>query len=339
DDWTNLMGRLASAAFVLHPVAAWVLRRIEREREIACDDWVVAATGSAVHYAATLARLFEFCCTRRRELLATGMAHRSSNLGERIEILLRPRFHFSPGASLPRVSFCVADCLALLSFGVRMPGWITFAKDSTVAVAYNQDVLLSSLAGFSLSVLDHDGPVKFEYVRDSGRILCEGRVTRGRASGPFTVVLNPSFVSALQKMGYAAPHDDEAFSLVTSDVTLGYARSVRDTGLTSSVSDLIDLQDHGVSSDYVRAVRQEGFTNLTASDISNLRDHGVEPNYLKAIKAAGPNLSIDEIDSLYDHGVKPDYYKSMKATASQLSIEQIDSLFDHGVNPDSYKGF
>jgi hypothetical protein len=419
DDWTNLMGRLASAAFVLHPVAAWVLRRIEREREIACDDWVVAATGSARHYAATLARLFEFCCTRRRELLATGMAHRSSNLGERIEILLRPRFHFSPGASLPRVSFCVAACLALLGFAVRMPGWIAFAKDSTIAVGHNavaynqavpqsqipaarvtlaptlsparrvqssstppailtdqnktwrhawkltrhdsssnkvrlylisrdddgndrmnsQDVPLSSLSGFSLSMLDHDGPVKFEYVRDSGRILCEGQVTGGRASGPFTVVLNPSFVSALQKMGYAAPHDDEAFSLVTSDVTLDYARAIRETGLTSSVSDLIDLRDHGVSSDYVRAVRQEGFTNLTASDISNLRDHGVEPNYLKAIKAANPNLSLDEIDSLYDHGVKPDYYKSMKATAAQLSIEQIDSLFDHGVEPGSYKGF
>jgi hypothetical protein len=357
--------------------------------------------------------LLEFCCTRRRELLATGMAHRSSNLAGRIEILLRPRFHFSPGASLPRVSFCVAAGLVLLSFVVRMTGWIAFAKDSTVAVAYNQavpqsqistarialaatlsrahraqssaippiltdqdktwrhewklsrhdsssskvqlslivrdddgndrmntqDVPLSSLAGFSLSMLDHDGPVKFEYVRDSGRVLCEGRVTGGRASGPFTVVLNPSFVSALQKMGYAAPHDDEAFSLVTSDVTLAYARAVRDSGLTSSVSDLIELQDHGVGSDYVRAVRQGGFTNLTASDISKLRDHGVEPNYLRAIKAAGPNLSIDEIDSLYDHGVKPDYYKSMKATVPQLSIEQIDSLFDHGVEPDSYKGF
>jgi beta-lactamase regulating signal transducer with metallopeptidase domain len=414
DDWTNLTGRLAFAAFVLHPVAAWVLRRIEREREIACDDWVVAATGSAIDYATTLARLFEFCSTRRRELLATGMAHRSSNLGERIKILLRPRFHFSPSASLPRVFFCVAACLALLSFGMRMRGWIAFAKDST-SVAYNQavpqsqifaariglaaplsparrtqssaippatltdqdktwrhqwklrredsssskvrlsliirdddgndrtntqDVPLSSLAGFSLGVLDHDGPVKFEYVRDSGRILCEGRVTSGgRASGPFTVVVNPSFVSALQKMGYAAPHDDEAFSLVTSDVTLDYARAVKDTGLTSSVSDLIELQDHGVSSDYVRAVRQEGFTNLTASDISELRDHGVEPNYLKAVKAADPNLSISEIDSLYDHGVKPDYYKSMKAAAPQLSIKQIDSLFDHGVEPDSYKGF
>ena len=411
DDWTNLMGRLASAVFVLHPLAAWVLHRIKREREIACDDWVVAATGSALQYAVTLARLFEFCSLRRRELLATEMAHRSSSISERIELLLRPRFHFSPGASLPRVSICVAAGLALLSWGVRIPGWIAFAKDSTVEVVYkqavprpqisaarmatlspayraqssanlpttladqdktwrhewkirrddsssskvqlslisrdddgndrmnNQDVPLSNLAGFSLSVLDHDGPVKFEYVRDSGRIVCEGHVAGGRAAGPFTVVLNPSFVSALEQMGYAAPHDDEAFSLVTSDVTLGYAQAVRDTGLTSSLSDLIDLQDHGVSSDYVRAVRQEGFTDLSASDISELRDHGVEPKYLKAMKAAGPNLSIEQIDSLRDHGVKPEYYRSMRSVDPNLSIEQVDSLFDHGVEPDSYKGF
>lgn len=414
DDWTNLVGRLAFAAFVLHPVAAWILRRIEREREIACDDWVVAATGSAVDYAATLARMFEFCCTRRRELLATGMAHRSSNLGERIEMLLRPRLHFTARASLLRVGVCVAACLALLSFAVRMPGWIAFAKDATAASAYHpalpevqissggvglaatraathgarsaaipqstsadqdktwrhewkltrdgssssevrlslvirddygndrmnsEDVPLSSLSGFSLSSLDHDGPVKFEYVRASGRVICEGTVSDGRGSGPFTVVLDPSFVSALEKIGYAAPRDDESFSLVTSDVTLDYARAVKDTGLTSSISDLIELQDHGVKSDYVRAVREEGFTNLSTPDICRLYDHGVKPDYLKAIKTADPKLSIEEVDRLYDHGVKPDYYQSMKAGAPQLSIEQIDSLYDHGIKPDSYKGF
>jgi beta-lactamase regulating signal transducer with metallopeptidase domain len=423
DDWTNLMGRLASAVFVLHPVAAWVLGRIQREREIACDDWVVAATGSAVPYAVTLARLSELCSMRRRELLATGIAYRSGNLSERIAILLRPRLHFSSRASLSRVCVCVAAALALLGLGARTPGWIAMAKDTTVAGASRQavpqfqspardmglalesspkaapqlvaalspayeaqsptpaaadqdktwrhewkltrhdsssnnvelslilrdddgndrmntqDVPVSSLAGFSLSALDHDGPVKFEYVRNAGSILCEGRVVGGRASGPFTVALNASFVSALEKMGYAAPHDNEAFSLVTSDVTLGYAQAVRDTGLTSSVSDLVELQDHGVSSDYVRAVRQEGFTDLPASNIAELRDHGVEPNYLKAIKTAGPNLSIEEIDSLRDHGVKPDYFKSMKTTAPQLAIGQINSLFDHGVEPDSYQGF
>lgn len=425
DDWTNLIGRLASAVLVFHPVAVWVLRRIQREREIACDDWVVAATGSAVHYAFTLGHLAEFCSTRRRELLATEMAHRSSNISERIEMLLRPRFHFSTGASLPRVSFFVVAGLALLGLSARMPGWIAFAKDATVAVAKNpvaaqsqvsaagavvaparspagkpllvatlsptfgaqssaapegsvamqdktwrhewkltrdsssskvqfslisrddfgndrmntEGVPLSSLSGFSLSQLDHDGPIKFEYVRDSGRIVCEGSVSGGRASGPFTVVLDPSFVSSLEKIGYAAPHDDEAFPLVLSDVTLSYARAVRDTGLTSSIGDLVRLRDHGVGSDYVRAVRQEGFTDLSASSISELRDHGVEPKYLKAIKADNPDLTIEAIDSLYDHGVKPDYFKSMKAAAPQLSIEQVDSLYDHGVEPDSYKGF
>ena len=453
DDWTNLVCRLASAILVFHPVAAWVLRRIRREREIACDDWVVAATGSAVSYAVTLGRVAEFCSARRRELLATEMAHQSSNIGERIETLLRPRSYFSPGASLSRVSLCVAASLALLSFGVRIPGWIALAQDTTVASAHNQSVPqsqasvaraalshesspgatpellaelsptssaqfsttpettltdqdktwrhewkltrdsssskvrfslisrnddgndqmnteglpLSSLSGFSLSMLDRDGPVKFEYLRDSGRIICEGTVARGHASGPFTVALNPEFVSALQKMGYSAPHDDEAFSLVISDVTLSYAQSVRDTGLTSSISDLVELQNHGVSAEYVRAVRKEGFIDLSASNITNLRDHGVKPDYLKAMKSAGPNLSIEEIDSLFDHGVKPDYYasikasvpqltieqinslcdhgvrpdyySSIKATAPQLSIEEIDSLYDHGVKPDSYKGF
>ena len=42
--------------------------------------------------------------------------------------------------------------------------------------------------------------MKFEYVRDSGRISCEGTVTGGRAFGPFTVVLDPSFVSALEQV-------------------------------------------------------------------------------------------------------------------------------------------
>ena len=46
DQWTNLLARLAGALLALHPVAVWVLRRIERERELACDEWVVAATGA-----------------------------------------------------------------------------------------------------------------------------------------------------------------------------------------------------------------------------------------------------------------------------------------------------
>src|SRR6185312_2843044 len=51
DDWGNLLGRVLEAALALHPVAIWILRRIEREREVICDDWVVARTGAARPYA------------------------------------------------------------------------------------------------------------------------------------------------------------------------------------------------------------------------------------------------------------------------------------------------
>jgi hypothetical protein len=84
DDWTNLFARFIGALLPVHPVAVWVLKRIEQDREIACDDWVVAMTGDARPYAASLTRLFELCSARRRQLLATGMADRASHLGERV---------------------------------------------------------------------------------------------------------------------------------------------------------------------------------------------------------------------------------------------------------------
>ena len=104
-------------------------------------------------YAFTLGHLAEFCSTRRRELLATEMAHPSSNISERIEMLLRPRFHFSTSASLSRVSFCVVAGLALLGLSVRMPGWIVFAKDTTAAVAKNQAASPQSPAAHIVSAL------------------------------------------------------------------------------------------------------------------------------------------------------------------------------------------
>src|SRR5262249_5338103 len=114
DDWTNLLGRFMTAVFGWHPVAAWILKRIEREREIACDDWVVAMTGEPRPYAASLTRLFEVCAVRRRQMLATGMADRASHLGERIETLLRRGREFAPHVSFTRVALGLAILIGLV---------------------------------------------------------------------------------------------------------------------------------------------------------------------------------------------------------------------------------
>ncbi|HXP87210.1 MAG TPA: M56 and DUF3738 domain-containing protein [Bryobacteraceae bacterium] len=128
DDWTNLAARVAGAALALHPVALWILRQIEREREMACDDFVVAQTGSARPYAESLARLFEMRWARRGEVLSSGIFGNGSKLGDRIEMLLQRGRKFSPRVSVKRVASCVLALLGFVIAGALAPRWIAFAQ-------------------------------------------------------------------------------------------------------------------------------------------------------------------------------------------------------------------
>jgi uncharacterized protein (TIGR03435 family) len=129
DDWANLAMRIVGGALALHPVAIWILRQIEHEREMACDDWVVARTGSARPYAASLAHLFELRRARRGEILASGIFGRNSRIGDRIEVLLRRGRTFSPRASVSGVIVSAIALSALLLAGSLTPRWIAFAQE------------------------------------------------------------------------------------------------------------------------------------------------------------------------------------------------------------------
>jgi uncharacterized protein (TIGR03435 family) len=147
DDWTNLLARLLGAALALHPVAWWILRQIEREREIACDDWVVARTGSARPYAQSLARMSELRSKRsaaiqettheatQGEALASGIFGGGSRLGERIEMLLERGRDFSPRVSKSRTALGGVALLAILCVGALAPRIVAFAQEATFEVA------------------------------------------------------------------------------------------------------------------------------------------------------------------------------------------------------------
>ncbi len=135
DDWTNLFARIIGALLPIHPVAVWLIKNIEQDREAACDDWVVAMTGEARPYAASLTRLFELCSARRRQLLATGMADRASHLGERIEALLRAGRDFAPRVSLFSVVLGALILVGLVVAGAQAPHWIAFAQEPVFAQA------------------------------------------------------------------------------------------------------------------------------------------------------------------------------------------------------------
>ena len=88
DDWSLLLQRMIEALFVFHPVARWISRQIDLEREIACDDFVISGTGRPRPYAACLAHVAELAVGHAGSPLAAAVVDESSHLGRRISMLL-----------------------------------------------------------------------------------------------------------------------------------------------------------------------------------------------------------------------------------------------------------
>lgn len=88
DDWTNLAEKVLEALFFFHPAVLWIARRLDLEREIACDDWVVSMTGAPRPYAVCLTKLVEFGAFSRGPQLAPGAVARKGQVSHRIESLV-----------------------------------------------------------------------------------------------------------------------------------------------------------------------------------------------------------------------------------------------------------
>jgi beta-lactamase regulating signal transducer with metallopeptidase domain len=59
DDWTNLIQKIVRALFFFHPAVWWIENRLAVEREMACDDAVLAETANPHGYASCLVSLLE----------------------------------------------------------------------------------------------------------------------------------------------------------------------------------------------------------------------------------------------------------------------------------------
>ncbi len=139
DDWTNLLQKLVRAVFFFHPAVWWIENRLSLEREMACDEHVLANTEDPRAYAACLVSLAEKGFLHRAALLAQGAVHRVKECSTRVRQILtagRPR---TAGASrLAIVSTASASVLLLATFA-QAPSLIAFsspAATSTIATAH-----------------------------------------------------------------------------------------------------------------------------------------------------------------------------------------------------------
>jgi uncharacterized protein YjbI with pentapeptide repeats len=91
DDWSNGLQRLAVALLFFNPAVRWIAQRLDLERELACDDRVVALTRDVRPYAKCLAKMAEVTAWPHHALAAPGVFVTRKSISVRIEQLLRRR--------------------------------------------------------------------------------------------------------------------------------------------------------------------------------------------------------------------------------------------------------
>ncbi|HEX8816285.1 MAG TPA: M56 family metallopeptidase [Terriglobales bacterium] len=141
DDWTNFAQKVVSALFFFHPAIWWMDRNLALEREIACDDAVLARTPDRHAYAACLLRVAEKSLLHKGLALAQAIIGRVGQTTLRITQILagaRPAKHvFKPAAyilaagSLSSVLFLAQT--PLVSFESELPSLAQSASSENYA--------------------------------------------------------------------------------------------------------------------------------------------------------------------------------------------------------------
>ncbi len=124
DDWTNLAQQLVRALFFFHPAVWWIENKAALEREIACDDAVVAETASPRAYAECLAHLAERSFVQRSLALAQAAVGKLRQTTSRVaEILDVNRPRANPRGWKPAVSLVIGFAIACaVSSPSELPG-------------------------------------------------------------------------------------------------------------------------------------------------------------------------------------------------------------------------
>jgi beta-lactamase regulating signal transducer with metallopeptidase domain len=129
DDWTNLAQQLVRALFFFHPAIWWIENKAALEREIACDDAVLAETASPRAYAECLAHLAERSFIQRSLAMAQAAVGRLRETTFRVAQILdvnRPRA--SARGWKPAASLVVGFAVVCAVFAERSPKLIGFAN-------------------------------------------------------------------------------------------------------------------------------------------------------------------------------------------------------------------
>ena len=206
DDWSNLAQKVLKAVFFFHPAVWFIEGRLTLEREMACDDAVLAANFSPRSYAESLLGLAEKSFLHRGiELAQAAVSHVQQLKARIVEILRRDR---EGSGRVWKPAIALMTMAGILSiYGVsRGPQLFAFAGDGTPTASSAASNNINSLRG-----VDTLHPVNVSFVGPAPGTSRASHVTSATRLG---IVLHlqpkPSVALAQHEVPHQFVEDDLA---------------------------------------------------------------------------------------------------------------------------------
>jgi beta-lactamase regulating signal transducer with metallopeptidase domain len=280
DDCLNAVERFIGALFFFHPALHYIARRIDFDREVACDDCVLDALGGPVQYAECLTKIVERRARAARFAGAPGFFFGRSQVIARVDRLIGLPRNASP--HIARGGIVAAAALVLGAAALAPVQIPVIAAETPAGHTASGD----SAPRHSL----RDAAVR---ERSTGR---SGARTRSHERGDLLdAVANTSPRPSVDELIALSDHGVDG-SFVTSMQTLLPAKP--------TVAQLIALADHGVRPEFVRELSNAGYPHFSAQTLVDLTDAGVTTRLVERLNEHGfRNLSSEQLIKLAESGI------------------------------------
>jgi hypothetical protein len=137
DAWTNLLQKVVRAVFLFHPAVWWIDGRLSLEREMACDDQVLAETANPRGYAECLIALLEKNVARRGWAMAQAAVNRAREASLRLAQILDVRRPDSDGVWKPALGLVALFSFVCLVAAPRAPQFVAFEGNAQSSHTYD----------------------------------------------------------------------------------------------------------------------------------------------------------------------------------------------------------
>ena len=368
DCLTQTLALIACAAYWPHPAVWWVARQLRVERELACDDRVLAAGAEAHAYAGHLLDIAYSLEGRRAPALAMSMARPSQLEGRLLAALDDARNRRSPGLVV-RLTLGAAASVAVVALAGATPIAIETAhrgrgvaegvRAEPAPMVAARHVVESVGAAVSTAMQDNlPGTWELRPTTTPGMVhlrLVEGNNTHGTnvplasleglteaqlagAGGPvqFRITRDAGTLQfdGVLRSGVAAG----TFSFTPNPAFP--AELVKRGFTTPTAREQYQLARADIGYAFLDELNRLGYAKPDTAGLVKAGQHGVNATYLREMGALGYALgSLPPLITLRDHGVTPDYVRGMAQEGyAKLPADTLRQARDHGVGPEYVKG-